>query len=96
MGEPTSSLWVGRNRCGFDSQAVISQRLRGIEDDLVARRTAVFERKIEAFEGEFEIDHRSVEQPQRFEQQFLSGLVALEDDEGRRAHNELLALGTKR
>ena len=47
----------------------------------------LLEREVIALKVDLEADHVGGEHPQRFDEQFLSGLIALEDDDGRLGHD---------
>src|SRR5579884_2189227 len=57
-----------RDRRGFQPEASALHRLRRFLHDAVLRRTAVFEREIDALENELHVDHAPIENAQRFEQ----------------------------
>ena len=74
---------------GFEPDVVSLQRVCGIEHHEVIGCAPVWKRKIVTFELELQSSHGWIEYAQCFDQQLLSGLIALEDDQRRRRQNEL-------
>ena len=71
----------GRDRRGLQPEAVLADRGRRLVDDPVVGLAAPLEREIEPRELELDPDHVGLEHAQALLQQFLSRLVAFEDDD---------------
>src|SRR6185369_9312298 len=79
-------LALGRNGGGLQAEAVLPDGCRGLVDDLVVRAPTGLEREVEALELELEADHVGREDANGLFEQFLPGLVPLEDGDGARVH----------
>src|SRR6266850_3365620 len=76
----------GRDRGGLDAEAELTERLRGVEHDLVARLAALLEREVEVALFDLQAEHVWLEKAQRLAEQLLAGLVAMEHGHGRCGH----------
>ena len=80
----------GGNRCGLESQATVFHRDRRLVDDRVVGLTALLEREVVVNEVEFETDDARREDAERFHEEFLAGLIAVQDDDGGFRHGRYL------
>ena len=81
FGLPTSPLRLGRDGRRLEPQPGFANRRGGLVDDAVLRLAPRGEREVEARQLELEPDHVRGENAQRFLEQLLAGLVALEHDD---------------
>ena len=86
------ALTLGRDRGGFQPEAVCPDRLRRIVDDVIAGCAPVFEREIEARELELEAGHLRREDAQPFLEQLLPRLVAFQHHDRPRVHRRPILL----
>ncbi len=73
---------VRRNGSGFDAEAMNVQRFTGIDDDLVFCGAPLFQREVKRQKVKVIVNYIGIQDAQRFDQQFLSGLVALQNHNG--------------
>ena len=78
---------LGSDRRALQAEAVLADRRGRLRDHGVLRRAAVLEREVEALQLELDADHVGRERAQRFVEQLLPGLVALEDGDGLGGHS---------
>ena len=70
--------------------AMIAHRAGRLVDDLVVGRAAILERQVEPVEAQIEAHDLGIQDPNRLLEQFLTGLVALENrDHQRLGHRRL-------
>ena len=74
-------LALGRDGRRLQPEAGLAHRARRLVDDLVARLTPLLEPEVEVLELERHAEQFRVEHPHGLLEQFLAGLVALEDDD---------------
>ncbi len=84
VGRTDVALGLGRYRSGLDPKAGEFHGGGRFVHDRVGGRAPVLQREVVMAELERHADHVGVEHAQRLEEQFLSGLVSVEDDDGRR------------
>ena len=83
IGRADVAVALGRNRRGFESDTVTPYSRSGVRHYAIIRGAPVLERQIEALESNLQSGDARVEDAQCFDQQFLSGLIAFEDDQRR-------------
>ena len=71
---------------GFDPEAKLAKRLRGIEHALVARAAPRLERHIEVFCLDLDAQDARLEQAERLAEELLAGLIAVQDGDRRCGH----------
>ena len=82
VGAADVACALRRDRGRLQAVAVLTQSGGGVEDDLVAGRPAPLDREVEVLALHLEADHIGLQQPQRFDQQLFTRLVAVEDGDG--------------
>src|SRR5438445_757633 len=77
---------LGRDRGRLDPVPELSQRVGGVEHDLVARSAPLCEGEVEVAGLDVEGENRRVKEPERLAEQLLAGLVAVQHGDGRCRH----------
>src|SRR5262249_12432564 len=83
-------LALGCDRRRLQAEPVVPDRVGRLMDDVVLRLTTPRERKVVPRQVQLHADHVGPEHPDCLLEQFLSGLIALEDHDRPRVHARIV------